>query len=60
MVLICTSLTKDAGHLLIFLLAICISSLEKCLFKIRLSDFFLFLSCRSFFYILDINPLSDI
>ena len=39
-VLICTSLTKDAGHLFVFLLAICISSLEKCLFKIRLSDFF--------------------
>ena len=41
-VLICTSLTKDAGHLFIFLLAICISSLEKCLFKIRLSVFFNF------------------
>lgn len=39
-VLICTSLTKDAGHLFIFLLAICISFLEKCLVKIRLSDFF--------------------
>ena len=42
-----------------------ISSLEKCLFKsfahFSISLFvFLLLSFRSFLYILDINPLSDI
>ena len=51
----------------IHLLAICISSLEKCLFKsfgnfkIRLFGFFLLLlSCKSSLYILDLNPLLDI
>ena len=48
-----------------YLLAICMSSLEKCLFssfayfKIRLLVSLL-LSCRNSLYVLGINPLSDI
>lgn len=43
---------------------ICMSSLEKCLFRSssRFNQvfFFLFLSCKSYLYILDLNPLLDI
>ena len=45
-----------------YFLAICMSSLEKCLFR-SFSDFlifffFLLLSCMSGLYVLEINPLS--
>ena len=67
-VLLCLSLvTSDINHLSMWLLAVCMSSLEKYLFSSSVHSifsqvvgFFLMLSCMSSLYVVDVNLLSDL
>ena len=57
-------MASDAEHLFICLWALCMSSLERCLFK-SFANFFIALfvlewSCVSSLYILEIKPFSEV
>lgn len=65
-VLICPSLVTDSlNHLFLCVMALCMSSLDKCLLKFFVLFFiglctFSLLSCRTYLCILDIKPLLNI
>ena len=62
-IVVLSLMISDIEHLYVGLLVICVSSLEKCLFRSSAyffnQDFLLLLSCMTSLYILDINLLSN-
>ena len=62
-IVVLSLMISDIEHLYVGLLVICVSCLEKCLFRSSAyffnQDFLLLLSCMTSLYILDINLLSN-